>query len=178
MDGETSREPSDPSGSVRRSLPDPGFAGDEGGADAALRLALETYAVDGRRIPVLVALSRARLLVPVVAMLGEVEVGEDGLARDKSADIAVVLMHGQDGRTALLGFTSTATLQAWNADARPVPVGTADAARSAVQERAAALVIDVAGPTTYVVETAELQQLAAGHRLVETSAGYAWLAGG
>ena len=172
MDGEIS---GDPSG---RSLPDPGFAGDEGDADPRLAAALAQYAVDGRRAPVLTALSHARLLVPVVAMLGEVEVDADGLARDKSADIAVVLMQGQDGRTALLGFTSTTALQAWKPEARPVPVSTDDAARSAVQERADALVIDVAGPTTYVVETAELQELAAGHRLVETSAGYAWLADG
>jgi hypothetical protein len=176
MDGEISGDP------VGRSLPDPGFAGDEGAADPRLAAALAQYAVDGRRAPVLTALSHARLLVPVVALLGpmegEVEADADGLARDKSADIAVVLMQGQDGRTALLGFTSTATLQAWRPDARPVPVSTDDAARSAVQERADALVIDVAGPTTYVVETAELQELAAGHRLVETSAGYAWLAAG
>jgi hypothetical protein len=161
-----------------RTLPDPGFAGDQGEADPSLAEALRRYAVDGRQAPVLVALSRARVLVPVVALLGEVEVDESGLARDKTADIAAVLMQGRDGRTALLAFTAIESLQAWRADARPVPVAVADAATAAVQEEAAAIVLDVAGPTTFVVEEAELAELAAGHVLIATSAGYAWLAEG
>lgn len=163
---------------TRATLPDPGFAGDEGAPDPAVSAALETYARDGRRAPVLAALSRSRVLVPVVAMLGEVEHDERGLAHDKSADIAAVLMQGQDGRTALLAFTGLAALQTWDPQSRPVPVAVRDAARSAIQEGAAALLVDVAGPTMFVVETAELTQLAAGHLLAATSAGYAWLAEG
>lgn len=158
-----------------RSLPDPGFAGDDGGADAGLAVALNMYADDGRRAPVLLALSRARLLVPVVAMLGEQQ-EIAGVVRDKTADIAAVLMRGRDGRLALLAFTGTAALQAWSPDARPVPVAVADAARAAVQEQAAALVVDVASPTAFVVETAELLELAAGHVLIETADGFGWLA--
>lgn len=168
----------DTGGRAGRELPDPGFAGDDGAAPAALEHALRQYAVDGRAAPVLVALSQSRLLVPVVAMPGDVEVDDRGLARDKSADIAAVLMQGRDGRTALLGFSGLPALQAWDANARPVPVSTADAARSAIQEQATALVLDVAGPTTYVIETAEVAELAAGHKLAATSAGYAWLAEG
>ena len=59
-------------------------------------------------------LQDARLLVPVVALLGEVEHDEQGLAHDKTSDMAAVLMKGRDGRTALLAFTGTASLQAWN----------------------------------------------------------------
>ncbi len=158
-----------------RTLPDPGFGGDQGAADPALAAALHQYAADARVAPVLVMLSESRLLVPVVAMLGEIEVDSEGRARDKSADIAAVLMQGHDGRTALLAFTGTAALQAWSPAARPVPVTIGDAARSGVQEDAAALVIDVAGPVPFVVETAALYELAAGHRLTATTAGYAWL---
>ncbi len=57
-----------------------------------------------------------------------------------------------------------------------MPVTIRDAAGSALQEGAAALVIDVAGPTMFVVETPELQQLAQGHRLSATPHGYAWVA--
>ncbi|HVQ18251.1 MAG TPA: SseB family protein, partial [Actinomycetes bacterium] len=148
-------------------------------ADARLDAALRRYAVDGRQAPVLAALSRSRLLVPVVALVGEVEQvnhRSEGLLRDKTADIAAVLMQGQDGRTALLAFSGLTSLQDWQVDARPVPVSVEDAARSAVQEGAAALVIDVAGPTAYVVETHQLHELARGHVLVETPNGYAWLA--
>ncbi len=159
-----------------RSLPDPGFAGDRGASDPGVRAALAQYAGDGRTAPVLAALSTSRLLVPVVARLGETEAGTSGLPRDKTADIAAVLMQGQDGRTALLAFTGAAELSAWNPEARPVPVAAADAARSALQEAASALVVDVAGPVPYVVETRELNELAAGHVLARTSAGFAWLA--
>ena len=99
--------------------------------------------------------------MPVVALLGEVEYDERGLAHDKSSDMAAVLLTGADGRMALLAFTGTDALAAWNAEARPVAVPTAIAARAAVQERAAALVIDVAGPVPFVVEGEDLRALAA-----------------
>ena len=57
---------------------------------------------------------------------------------------------------ALLAFTGTATLTGWNPEARPVPVPAAVAARAAVQEQAAALVVDVAGPVLFVVEGDDL----------------------
>ena len=85
------------------------------------------------------------------------------------------LLTGQDGRQALLAFTSLDTLHAWRADARPVPVTASLAARSAQQEGAAALVLDVAGPTTYVVEGELLEGLARGWTLAHTTEGLAWV---
>ena len=141
------------SGGPGRVVPDPGFAGDDGAADPRLRAALEAYAADPtRQLEVFVALQATRLLVPVVAVLGESEADEAGLAHDKSSDMATALLTGRDGRQALLAFTGLDALAAWRPDARPVPVTAALAARSALQEGAAALVVDVAGPTTYVVE--------------------------
>ena len=60
---------------------------------------------DRRHAATLAVLQRARLLVPVVAVLGEVEHDEQGLAHDKTSDMATVLMTGRDGRSALLAFT-------------------------------------------------------------------------
>jgi SseB protein N-terminal domain len=161
-----------------RSLPDPGFAGDDGAADPALADALAGYASDRAPAPVLAALCRARLLLPVVAMLGESDVGDAGLVRDKSADVAAVLMRARDGRRALLAFSSLATLQAWDPKARPVPVSAPDAARAARSEGAEALLVDAGGPVSFVVETEDLEDIAAGHLLTRTSLGYAWLAPG
>ena len=48
------------------------------------------------------------------------------------------------------------------------------AARSALQEGATALVVDVAGPTTYAVEGDLLAGLARGWVLVRTDEGHAW----
>ena len=163
---------------VERLIPDPGFAGDTGAADVALAAALAAYtrgtATHGEA---LLVLQDCRLLVPVVAMLGEVEYDDRGLAHDKTSDMAAVLMQGADGRLALLAFTSTEALACWNPDARPVPVVPRLAAQSAVQEEAAALVIDIAGPTTYVIEGEDLTALASGWRLARVGGRTAWLAG-
>jgi hypothetical protein len=126
---------------------------DDGAPDAGLTAALAAYADDPAREPdVLAALAQARLLVPVVAVLGEAEVDADGLVRDKSADMAAVLMRGADGRTALLAFTGLDSMRRWDPEARPVPVPAQVAAQAALQDGAAAILVDVAGPVTYVTE--------------------------
>jgi hypothetical protein len=166
------------SGGSARRIPDPGFPGDDGSADPVLAAALASYVAspgdEERHVDVFLALRSARVLVPVVAVLGEAEVDGDGMAREKTSDMATVLLTGLDGRQALLAFTGTESLLAWRADARPVPVSAVDAARSAVQEGAAALVLDVAGPTTYAVEGDLLTGLARGWILTRTEEGYAW----
>jgi SseB protein N-terminal domain len=168
-----SRE-ADPAG-VRRTIPDPGFAGDDGSADVALAAALAAFAVDPEgHLEVFLALQSARVVVPVIAVLGNVEVDDAGLAREKTSDMATVLITGRDGRQALPVFTSTQTLAGWRTDARPVPVAAPLAARSAVQEGADALLLDVAGPTTYVVEGDLLQGLARGWVLGRVGDELAW----
>ena len=137
-----------PSPDTRRRIPDSGFAGDAGEAAPEVAAALAAYATDGRSADVLAVLQDARLLVPVVAVLGEVEHDAAGLAHDKSSDMATVLLTGADGRMALLAFTGTDRLPAWNPDGAPVPVPARVAAQSAVQDGADALVVDVAGPVT------------------------------
>lgn len=160
-----------------RSIPDPGFAGDTGAADPALTARLAAYERAGgegaAHHEVLALLQDARVLVPVVALLGDVEHDEQGLAHDKTSDMAAVLMTGRDGRTALLAFTGTPALERWNPQARPVPVTARQAALAALQDQAAALLVDVAGPVLFVVEGDDLASLAAGHRLVRLDGG-AW----
>ncbi|MBP8539568.1 SseB family protein, partial [Streptomyces sp. MK37H] len=54
-----------------KNIPDPGFSGDDGSADPRLTAALAAWADDRSAEPeVLAALTDARLLVPVVAILG------------------------------------------------------------------------------------------------------------
>jgi hypothetical protein len=168
------RVPSDPA----RRLLDTGHSGDTGAADPALVAALASYAADpvAGDVEALAALTRARLLVPVVAVLGEVEVDALGLAHDKSSDMAAVLLTGADGRLALLAFTGLDALRRWDPTARPVPVAAALAARAAVQDDAAALVVDVAGPVTYVVEGEDLHGLAAGWTVTRVGGRPAWMA--
>ena len=179
-----------------RSIPDPGFAGDHGGADPVVVAALAAYDRAGEaeevseHSAVLAALQDARVLVPVVAVLGEVEYdvppggraqspggrAQSRLAHDKTSDMAAVLMTGRDGRTALLAFTGTASLTSWNPEARPVPVTVRQAAQAALQDDASALLVDVAGPVLFVVEGDDLRALAGGDRLVRLEDGrWGWL---
>jgi hypothetical protein len=148
-----------------RSLAEPAFPGDDGRVDPSLAPVL------GQRDDVLAALGAARVFVPIVAVLGERAL--DG--SDKNADMAAVLMTGADGRTALLAFTNVAALEAWNPQARPVPVYGQAAAQSAIVEGASALVLDLGQPHWQVVETDDLQHLAAGDVLARTASGTAWV---
>lgn len=152
------------------------FPDDDGGVAPTLAAALGTYAREPQAFgDVVNALAPSRLLVPVVAVLGEVEHDERGLAHDKSSDMATVLVTGADGRQALLAFTSTDTLHRWNPEARPVPVPAPVAAQSAVQERAAALVVDIAGPVTFVLEEQDLEAFAAGWSLARVGDRTGWI---
>jgi len=159
-----------------RNIPDPGFPDDAGGVNPELSNALAAYDVDpdALRNHALSVLQGARLLVPVMAVLGEVAYDDQGLARDKTSDMSTVLMRGQDGRLALLAFTSTESLRVWNPQARPVPVSAAKAAEAAVQDNASAMVIDVAGPVTFVVDEDDLRPLAQGYTLVQLNDSFAW----
>jgi hypothetical protein len=159
-----------------RSIPDPGFGGDDGSVAPEVASAMAAYAEDpdGLHHQTVAVLQGSRLLVPVVAVLGEVEYDEQGLAHDKTSDMATVLMRGRDGRLALLAFTGSQPLHRWNPEARPVPVTAQQAAQAAIQDDAAALLIDVAGPALLVVEGDDLRALAEGFRLVETGGGWAW----
>jgi hypothetical protein len=150
-----------------RTIPDPGFADDRGAGDPALdRVLADHSAGTASSGAVLAVLQDARLLVPVVAVLGEVELDAQGLAHDKTSDMAAILVRAADDSVGLLAFTSLETMARWDPGARPVPVTTATAATAAVQDGAEALLVDLAGPSSYVVDGDDLTRLAAGWRLV------------
>lgn len=162
-----------------RELLAPAYPDDTGEADPALTAALTAYAADPgdpAGLPAaLAALQTVRVLVPVVAVAGEVEVDEQGLAHDKTSDMAAVLVEGRGGRRALLAFSGTDTLAAWDPAARPVPVPARQAALAAIQDGAEALLIDLAGPARMAVEGEHLRALAAGWRLVRVGEDLGWV---
>src|SRR6478735_11907857 len=122
-----------------RTLPDTGFAGDEGIADRRLDSVLADFTVgDATAFDVQRVLVDVRLIVPVVAQATEVETDDAGLDHDKSTDMSTVMLVGDDGRKGLLAFGSTARMSEWNSDARPVPVEATKAAAAALDEDAEA----------------------------------------
>lgn len=159
-----------------RRIPDPGFGDDDGSADPVLTAALASYAAGSAGLAdVLGPLQTARLLVPVVAVLGAVEVDEQGLGHDKSSDMAAVLVARPDGRRGLLAFSGQATMRRWDPAARPVPVTAQLAAQAALQEQADALVVDLAGPGSAAITGDDLQALAAGWVLTRVGERTGWI---
>lgn len=146
-----------------KNIPDPGYSTDDGTADPGLAAALAGYrSGEASDSDVVAALHRARLLVPVVAVLGEVETGPDGLRREKTSDMAVPTIQAPDGRRALPAFTSIEALARWRPDARPVAVPLYQALRALAQEGADTLLLDLAGPVPYELTGSALRAAAAG----------------
>jgi hypothetical protein len=118
-----------------RELTATGFDGDHGAADGDLASALDDLRDEQALMH---AVSRARLLVPVLAL--PVQAGQ--LAAGTSAEMAVVTLTAPDGQRAFPVFSSLATLSAWDATARPSPVTSARAAQGAVSEGCDVLLLD------------------------------------
>ena len=111
---------------------------DRGEADPRLTAALRSG--DAARVGVV--LLEVRVLVPVVALGDE----------STSAEMAIPRLVGHDGRHALPVFSGYDSLRAWRPDARPVPMSGEQAVAAALGEGFAAVVVDVAGPITQVIE--------------------------
>jgi hypothetical protein len=161
------------------------FRGDRGAADPLLTAALAAYQVgQGSEQAALTVLAAARLLVPVIAVLGHGapvdDAATDGAATDgaatdgaatdgaataprgdKDSEMVLPTLIGRDGRPAVLAFTGLDALARWRPDARPMPAEADRVWRAAVAD-GCAVVIDVAGPVPLAVEGARLAALAAG----------------
>lgn len=144
------------------SIPQPLVPDDDGGADASVASALAAFAAGTAETgEVIAALGGARLLVPVVALLTESEVGNHGLKQEKASEMALPKLVGNDGREAVPAFTGAESLRLWRPDARPIQATTLQVCQAAVHENVAAVVIDVAGPVSFVIEGGLLRAFAA-----------------
>ncbi|MEU3348650.1 SseB family protein [Streptomyces sp. NPDC006700] len=166
-----------------KNIPDSGFSDDDGSADPGLSTALTAWAADRTAVgPVLEALRSARLLVPVVAVLGEVEEDDEeereapwkggggrregGLRREKTSEMAVPTLKAGH-RTALPAFTATDSLARWDPDARPVAVRLHQVLEAAVHEKADTVVLDMAGPVPFELTGPALLALAEGRTTID-----------
>ena len=109
------------------------------------RLLAEALEGDLDKAKLFSALAQSRLLIPLLAELGESGVGAHGQAVDKSADLAIVAVSTPDGKTAIPAFSSVAEMASWNASARPVPVDVPKLAIAAVSEGHDRVVVNPAG---------------------------------
>ena len=105
-----------------RELEENRFAGDDGSAPKEFLTAIAGFRVGVKgQADVVNALRSSRLLVPLLAKLGESEIGANGLKVDKSAELSIVTVKAPDDQEALVVFSSVASMQHWNPSARPVP---------------------------------------------------------
>lgn len=119
------------------------FGNDDGTTPATVAAAMTSFREgSGDEQAVVDALRPTRVLIPLVAELGEAGENDAGVTVDKSADLSIVTVAGPDGRTVLPVFTSTDAMRSWNAAARPVPVELRTAALAAADEQTELIIVD------------------------------------
>lgn len=144
-----------------RSFDENTHAEDDGSAPPALLDALARFraGVHGQA-GVVDALRGARLLIPLVAHLGEAGENEHGHTIDKSQELSIVTVAGPDGRNVLPVFSSVQAMAAWNPKARPVPADGVRVALAAASENTDLVVLDPLSPTEFAVRRPALWAIA------------------
>lgn len=153
-----------------RSFEPNAFAGDDGTAPAEfLEVMTEfrshDYLTDERaqaHARAIEIITRSRLLAPLVAEAGDIGFTDDGLKVDKTQELALVYVGGPNGEKTLPVFSNVASMQAWNTDARPIPVDGLRVAASVVQDGGEMVVVDPGSPTEIAIRLKTLQHMAAG----------------
>lgn len=105
-------------------------------------------------------LKETRVLVPLLAHLGESGVGAHGQTVDKSAELSIVTVSTPDGLDGLPVFTSVDAMKRWNKEARPVPTMARQAALAAASEKNKRLIIDPMAESEFVLRGPAIAALA------------------
>lgn len=144
-----------------RSFGETAFARDDGSAPVELVEAIEQFRAGLVGVEVVVDTVRStRLLIPLVAHLGESGVNERGVTVDKSAELSIVTVAGPDGRHVLPVFASVEAMQRWNPVARPVPADGVRVALAAADEGTDLVVLDPTSPTEFAIRRPALWAIA------------------
>lgn len=155
------------------------FTDDDGSTPQALAIALSESPINREKL--FLALQTSRLLVPLLAELGESELGPFGKVVDKSAELSVVAVATPDGQTALPAFSCVEQMGLWNKNARPVPIAASRVALAAIGEGHSRVILDPAGKSIglrrpFLAALAQQKVWSAPHqnseirRLIETAA--------
>jgi hypothetical protein len=137
------------------------FAGDDGSAPEEFVTAISGFrSGDLGQADVVDALRVSRLLVPLLAQLGESEIGANGLKVDKSAELSIVTVKSPDDQDALVVFSSVAAMQRWNPSARPVPTDAIRVCLAAASQLSTRVVIDPGSETEFVIRRPAIARIA------------------
>ena len=144
-----------------RELEENRFAGDDGSAPKEFLTAISGFrSGDLGQAEVVDALRVSRLLVPLLAKLGESEIGANGLKVDKSAELSIVTVKAPDDQDALVVFSSVAAMQRWNPSARPVPTDAVRVCLAAASQLSTRVVIDPGSETEFVIRRPAIARMA------------------
>ncbi len=125
---------------------------DDGSAPPELVAAIARFrAGEADQAVVVEAFRTSRLLVPLLAELGEAGVTPEGRRVDKRQELSIVTVQGPDDRTVLPVFSSVAAMTAWNSAARPVPATGPRVALAAASEGTDLVVLDPTSPTEFAL---------------------------
>ncbi len=144
-----------------RELHENNFANDDGSADVTLIETITKFqSGEAKNEDVVAAFSKARLLIPLLADLGESEIGEHGHKVDKSAELSIVTVGTPDDQNGLPVFSSVAAMQRWNTSARPVPSDATRVAIAAASEGNTRIILDAEGPTEFAIRRPAIAAIA------------------
>lgn len=153
-----------------RELHQNNFADDDGTADAQLVSAITAFQRgEAKNEEVVAAFTAARLLIPLLADLGESEVGEHGKLVDKSAELSIVTVGTPDDQNGLPVFSSVSAMQLWNPKARPVPSDAIRVAIAAATEGNTRIILDPENPTEFAIRRPAIAAIAQQEKWVHPS---------
>lgn len=136
------------------------FSDDDGSARPELIQAIKNFHQTQNPNEVFVEFTKSRLLIPLLAELGESGEGAHGQTVDKSADLSIVTVETPDKKTALPVFSSVATMLHWNPKARPVPSDAIRVALAAASEGTTRIVLDPGSETEFAIRRAAIAAMA------------------
>ena len=90
-----------------------------------------------------------------------------GEGAEKDSHMRQVDFTANDGRRALLAFSGTDSLQAWDPQARPIPRRAFIAAQGVLEADYDALIVDIAGPVPVAIDGPVLARIAVGPKRAE-----------
>jgi len=146
-----------------RSFDHSASSGDDGSAPPKLLEALRRFrSRELGEAEVVDEVRASRLLIPLVAELGDSGTSAAGHLVDKSQELSIVTVTGPDGRSVLPAFTSVGAMSNWNPKARPIPADGVRVALAAASEGTDLVVIDATSDTEFAIRRPALWAIAKG----------------
>jgi len=137
------------------------FAEDDGTAPEQFLAALASFRSGNLGAEKVVdSIRTSRLLIPLLAQLGESVEGAHGQRVDKSADLSIVTVKSPDNQDSLVVFSSVAAMARWNSTARPVPSDAIRVALAAASQLNTRVVLDPGSDTEFVLRRPVIAKIA------------------